>query len=149
MDAEHGSDAGEATGEVVEGTIDVRVRYAETDQMGRAYHTHVLVWCEVGRTRLLSERGPSYRELEERGVYLPVSRLEVRYHGAARYEDRVEVHTTVERIRSRAVSFRYGVRRASDGELLAEVWTELVCVDDDGRPIRLPEDVRLALRPGT
>lgn len=147
-DAAHGSDGGEEAGDAVEGTVEVRVRYAETDQMGRAYHTHVLVWCEVGRTRLLSEHGPSYRELEERGVYLPVSRLEVRYHGAARYEDRVEVRTVVERIRSRAVSFRYGVSRASDGELLAEVRTDLVCVDGAGRPIRLPEDVRLALRGG-
>lgn len=131
----------------VEGRTEIRVRYAETDQMGRAYHTHVLVWCEVGRTRLLADRGPGYGELEDRGIYLPVSRLDVRYHGAARYEDRVEVRTAVERIRSRAVNFRYRVRRLPEGELLAEVRTELVCVDESGRPRRLPADVRRALEP--
>lgn len=132
----------------VEGRVEMRVRYAETDQMGRAYHTHVLVWCEVGRTRLLAERGPSYGELEERGIYLPVSQVEVQYHGAARYEERVEVRTRVSRLRSRAVEFRYRVRRIPDEELLARVRTELVCVDGSGRPRRLPEEVREALRPG-
>lgn len=132
-------------GEGLEGRVEVQVRYAETDQMGRAYHTHVLVWCEVGRTRLLAERGPSYRELEERGFHLPVSRLEVTYHDAARYEDRVEVRTRVSRLRSRAVEFRYELARLPEDEPLADVWTELVCVDGSGRPRRLPGDVRSAL----
>ena len=129
----------------LEGRVEVRVRYAETDQMGRAYHSHVLVWCEVGRTRLLAEHGPSYRELEDRGFHLPVSRLEVTYHGAARYEDRVQVRTRVSKLRSRAVEFRYELSRLPEEEPLADVWTELICVDGSGRPRRLPGDVRSAL----
>lgn len=126
--------------------MEIRVRYAETDQMGRAYHTHYLVWCEVGRTRLLEGRGSSYASLEERGVFLPVSRLDARYHRAARYEDKVRVITRVERLRSRSVRFGYRLHRLPEEELLAEVSTELVCVDREGKPRRLPTEVREALR---
>lgn len=127
------------------GRVEVRVRYAETDQMGRAYHTHYLVWCEVGRTDLMRGLGTSYAELEERGVFLPVSGLEVDYRRPAEYEDRVRVTTTVERVRSRSVSFRYDLHRRPGGELLARARTELVCVGSGGRLRRLPDDVRRLL----
>lgn len=127
------------------GRVEVRVRYAETDQMGRAYHTHYLVWCEVGRTRLLESCGSSYAALEASGVFLPVSRLDARYHRAARYEDRVLVTTRVKRLRSRSVRFGYRLHRLPEGELLAEISTELVCVDGDGKPRRIPREVREAL----
>ncbi len=125
--------------------VEVRVRYAETDRMGRAYHTHYLVWCEVGRTRLMRSLGTSYRELEDRGVFLPVSDLEVSFRRAAEYEDLVRVATSVERVRSRTVTFGYELRRRPGGELLARARTELVCVDADGAPRRLPERVRSLL----
>lgn len=124
------------------GQVDVRVRYAETDQMGRAYHTHYLVWCEMGRTRLMRSLGTSYGELEERGIYLPVSDLEVSFRGAAEYEDLVRVTTTVVRVRSRSVTFAYELHRQPEGELLARARTELVCVDGDGAPRRMPDPLR-------
>lgn len=127
------------------GEVEVRVRYAETDRMGRAYHTHYLVWCEVGRTRLMRSLGTSYRELEDRGVFLPVSDLEVSYRRGAEYEDLVRVTTSVERVRSRTVTFGYELHRQPGGELLARVRTELVCVDADGAPRRLPDRVRSLL----
>lgn len=127
------------------GQVEVRVRYAETDQMGRAYHTHYLVWCEVGRTRLMRSLGTSYGELEDRGIFLPVSDLEVSFRRAAEYEDRVRVTTTVQRVRSRSVTFGYELHREPDGELLARARTELVCVDADGSPRRLPDEVRQPL----
>lgn len=124
------------------GRVDVRVRYAETDQMGRAYHTHYLVWCEVGRTRLMRRLGTSYRDLEERGIFLPVSDARISYRRAAEYEDRVRITTEVERVRSRTVTFGYELHRRPDGELLATARTELICVDGDGRPRRMPRGLR-------
>lgn len=121
------------------------MRYAETDQMGRAYHTHYLVWCEVGRTRLMQSMGTSYGELEDRGIFLPVSDLEMSFRRAAEYEDRVRVRTTVERVRSRSVTFGYELHRQPDEELLARARTELVCVDAEGAPRRLPDEVRQVL----
>lgn len=124
------------------GRVEVRVRYAETDQMGRAYHAHYVVWCEVGRTELMLSLGTSYGELEERGVYLPVSDLEISFRHAAEYEDVVRITTEVDRVRSRSVTFAYRLHRLPDGDLLARARTELVCVNADGTPRRLPERVR-------
>lgn len=138
-------DPPEETAEATAGRVRVRVRYAETDQMGRAYHAHYLVWCEVGRTDLMRGLGTSYGELEDRGVFLPVSDLEVSYRRAAEYEDTVRVITRVERVRSRSVTFAYLLHRLPGEELLAEARTELVCVDGEGRLRRLPEDVARVL----
>jgi acyl-CoA thioester hydrolase len=126
-------------------TIRLRVRYGETDQMGRAHHSHFLLWCEEGRTQWLRERGASYAELEGRGVLLPVSRVTVAYREPARYEQEIEVVTRVEQVRSRSVTFAYRIRRASDGVTVAEASTELVCMDSSGGVRRLPETLRATL----
>ncbi len=125
--------------------IRLRVRYGETDQMGRAHHSHFLMWCEEGRTHWLRERGASYAELEREGVLLPVSRVNVSYREPARYEEEIEVVTWVEEVRSRSVTFAYRILRAGDGPLLAEAWTELVCMDASGRVRRLPQELRQRL----
>lgn len=131
------------------GRVEFRVRYAETDQMGRAHHSHYLAWCELGRTALMRERGVPYGDLERRGVLLPVTRAELEYRRGARFDDVVSVETVVERVRSRAVAFRYRIARVEDGALLARARTELVCTDQAGRPRRLPEAVRTVLGSGT
>lgn len=128
--------------------IEVRVRYAETDQMGRAHHAHHLVWCEAARTAWLRARGLAYDELEERDVLLPVSRVEVDYRRPARYDETVCVKAWPEVVRSRSVTFRYALRRNSSGELLAEAETELVCVDPEERIRRMPDDLRSLLERG-
>lgn len=125
--------------------LEIRVRYAETDQMGRAHHSHYLVWCELGRTTLMRERGVSYGELEKRGLLLPVARVEISYRQGVGYDERVRVDTRVERVRSRSVRFAYRLTRAEDGDVLATAITDLVCIDDRGRTGRLPADVREAL----
>lgn len=129
-------------------TVEVRVRYAETDQMGRAHHVHHLVWCEAARTAWLRMRGATYAELEARGVLLPVSRAAVDYRRPVRYDETVRVETWPETVRSRSVTFRYALRRGSDGELVAEAETELVCVDAEERIRRMPEDLRAVLEEG-
>lgn len=131
------------------GRVEFRVRYAETDQMGRAHHGHYLAWCELGRTALMRDRGIPYGDLERGGVLLPVTRAELEYRRGARFDDLVSVETVVEWVRSRAVAFRYRIARIEDEALLARVRTELVCTDQTGRPRRLPEAVRTVLESGT
>jgi acyl-CoA thioester hydrolase len=125
--------------------IEIRVRYAETDQMGLAHHMHYLAWFELGRTALMRANGISYAELERGGLLLPVARAELEYRRGAGYDDRVEIRTRVSGVRSRAVSFAYEARAAADGELLATGTTTLVCTDSDMRPRRMPGEVAALL----
>lgn len=131
-----------------ENVIEIRVRYAETDRMGRAHHTHHLTWCEAGRTAWLRDRGIAYADLEEAGVFLPVSRVEVDYRRPAEYDEIVRVRTWPSRSRSRSVTFRYRLQRRGSRELIAEAETRLMCVDRDGRIRRLPAQVREAVGGG-
>ena len=120
-----------------------RVRYAETDQMGVAYHANYLVWCEMGRTDLIRALGVPYAELEKRGHVLAVAEASVRYGAAAHYDDLLEVEAWVERVKSRTVTFGYEVRRLEPAPArLATASTTLVSLDRDGRPAALPARVR-------
>lgn len=125
--------------------VEVRVRYAETDQMGRAHHRHYLVWCELGRTALMRANGVSYARMERHGLMLPVSRVEVEYRLPAVYDQRVRVHTRLERVRSRELVFAYRIARADDDATLARARTWLVCADERGRPRRFPDEARRRL----
>jgi acyl-CoA thioester hydrolase len=128
------------------GQVETRVRYAETDQMGRAHHSHYIVWCEMGRTALMREHGASYGELERRGVMLPVTRIEIEYRGPLSYDEAVRVDTRISSIRSRSVTFEYEVYRSADEVLVARATTMLVCMDENGKTRRIPDDVMQALR---
>ncbi len=121
---------------------DVRVRYAETDQMGRAHHMAYVAWFELARTELMRHSGISYADMERRGVLLPVVRLEVDYLKGVEYEDVVDIHTTVADVRSRRVQFDYRVVARKGGVVVAEAMSILICMNRDGRPRRLPDDVR-------
>jgi acyl-CoA thioester hydrolase len=126
----------------------VRVRYAETDQMGVVYHANYLVYLEEGRTRLMESLGFLYGELEARGVGLAVHRAEVEYRAPARYDEWLVVRTRVARVRSASVSFAYEVVRESDGGLLATGRTDLACLalDREPRGVRtLPDEIRAVL----
>ncbi|MFO7587961.1 MAG: thioesterase family protein [Gemmatimonadota bacterium] len=121
--------------------IEIRVRYAETDQMGRAHHMHYLAWFELGRTELMRSNGISYAELEREGLLLPVARANLEYRRGAGYDDRVEIRTWVAEVRSRSVSFAYEVRAPETGEVLATGSTTLICAGPDLHPRRLPGEV--------
>ncbi len=140
---EDGVGAARVAGPLVH-SVEVTVRYAETDQMGRAHHGVYVVWCELGRTSMMREHGVSYADLEQRGVYLPVTRLDVEYRSPARYEEPVRIDTRIPEVRSRTVRFDYELFGSGD-RLLARASTELACIDAEGRMRRLPEDVRAAL----
>ena len=121
---------------------ELRVRYAETDQMGVVYHANYLVWCEIGRTDFIRAFGVTYAELERQGFGLAVSEATMRYHGAARYDDRIRVETRLVDVRSRSVVFEYVVSNADTGNRLATAQTALISIDRAGRPVVLPQDFR-------
>lgn len=123
----------------------LRVRYAETDQMGRAHHMHYLAWFELGRTDLLRSAGVAYSEIERQGVRLPVSNVEVEYRSPAGYDELVDVITRISEVRSRTITFTYDAVRADTGEVLATGMTRLFCTDDAGKPRRIPEHLLLVL----
>lgn len=124
---------------------DIRVRYAETDQMGVAYHANYLVWCEMGRTDFIRQHFKSYADVERDGVALAVADASVRYHAGARYDDMVRIETTLAEVRSRALVFDYVISRLPDGERLATARTTLVALNADRRPTAMPADLRARL----
>ncbi len=121
----------------------VRVRYAETDQMGIVYYANYLVWMEVGRVAYCSNSGFEYRDMErEDGVMLTVTEAHCQYRAAARFDDEVRILTWVTKSRSRAVRFAYEMRLAGDDQLLASGETMHLVCDLEGKPLRLPEKYR-------
>ena len=122
------------------GETTIRVRYAETDRMGLLHHANYLVYFEQARTELLRSLGMTYRDLEDRGFLLVLTKVEVRYKRPAHYDDVLTIRTTAERTTAVRIDHRYEVVR--DGLLIAEGATTLACVDRDGRPQVLPEMLR-------
>lgn len=119
-------------------TSRIRVRYAETDQMGMAYYANYLIWMEAGRSDFCRECGFSYRDLErEEKAFLSVVEANCRYLSPARYDDEILVETELTRVKSRAVEFTYRIRRGD--LLLAEGRTLHVVLGPDGRPRTMPE----------
>jgi acyl-CoA thioester hydrolase len=126
-------------------STELRVRYAETDQMGVVYYANYLVWCEVGRVELMRALGRSYAVLETEGTGLAVAEATVRYLAPARFDDLVRVQTTLTGVRSRAVSFDYLITHAESGTRLATAHTALVSIASDGRLTAIPSSFRAAL----
>ena len=119
----------------------VRVRYAETDQMGVVYYANYLVWFEVARTDLLRTLGWTYREMEATGVYLPVIEAHCEYRLAARYDDDLTIRTDG-RLASRVrVEFSYEIVLQASSQVAAVGRTVHAATDAEGRPRRLPERV--------
>ncbi len=123
-------------------TSRVRVRYAETDQMGVVYHANYFVWFEIGRTDLLRRSGSSYRDLERRGISLPVIHARCDYLLPARYDDELEIRTKGAVLTHVRVEFTYEIVRVADGARLVAGQTVHAALDRDGRPCRLPADLR-------
>lgn len=123
----------------------IRVRYAETDQMGVVYHANYLIWCEIGRTEFIRSLGRRYAEMEADGVSLAVAEASLRYHAPARYDDDVRVDTSLVDVRSRTLTFEYHIVNAHSGVRLVTARTVLVSLDRDGRMVAIPPDVRTLL----
>lgn len=119
--------------------VRLRVRYAETDQMGVVYYANYLIWFEVGRSEFCRDRGFEYRKLEEEfGLRLAVTEAQCRYLAPARYDDEIVIRTWLCDVRRRSLKFRYQIVRSDDSKLLAEGETVHVVIDGQGRPKTLP-----------
>ncbi len=118
----------------------IRVRYAETDQMGVVYYANYLVWMEVGRVELCKACGFNYRDMErEDGIFLAVAEADCRYRSPAHFDDEVIIKSWIEEASTRIVLFHYEMRLAEDGSLLATGHTRHVFVNREMHRAQLPE----------
>src|SRR5258707_1791260 len=125
----------------------IRVRYAETDQMGVVYHANHFIWFEVGRVELLRQLGFSYKEMErEDDCFIAVVDARCRYKAPVHYDDEVVVRTHLKNIRDKMIHFGYELVRADSGELLAEGETTHIVADSQMKPRALPEKYMKAFR---
>jgi acyl-CoA thioester hydrolase len=124
----------------------VRVRYAETDQMGVSYYANYFIWFEVGRSQYCIDCGFSYRDMEEEtGLYLIVAEASCRYKIPARYEDDLVIRTRISEITRRTIRFAYEIHRL-DGAAVASGETLHVLINKAGRPSSMPEKYHSLLR---
>jgi acyl-CoA thioester hydrolase len=125
----------------------LRVRYAETDQMGVVYHSNHFIWFEIGRVELLRQLGFSYRDMESKdGRFIAVAEAKCRYRFPVRYDEEVLVRTQLLNVRDSVVHFGYELRRATDGALLAEGETTHIVTDSEMKVAALPQKYLQAFR---
>lgn len=117
-----------------------RVRYADTDHFGVVYYARYLEWFEAGRTEILRDKGITYSDFEKQGMVAPVVELKVNFKAPARYDEEVEVETTIEEIGNSSIKFGYKVTK--EDKLLVEAYTVNVFVDMDMKPVKVPDSVR-------
>ena len=124
----------------------LRVRYAETDQMGVVYHANYLNWFEIGRTELIRELGYPYSHIEAKGLLLPVVEADLKFKKPARYDDLVTINTRVLETTSVRLHFAYEIRKMNEekavesGELLVTGTTRHVWVNPSWRPVRIEKE---------
>jgi acyl-CoA thioester hydrolase len=118
----------------------LRVRYAETDQMGVVYHSNYIVWFEVGRVEMLRQLGFTYREMEKQdSTHIAVVEVRCRFKSPALYDDFIVVRTCLLNVRDSLLHFGYEIMRDTDGTLLAEGETVHLVVGSDFKRMQLPD----------
>jgi acyl-CoA thioester hydrolase len=118
----------------------IRVRYAETDQMGVVYHSNYIVWFEVGRVEMLRQLGFTYRDMESHDdIHIAVADVHCRFKSPARYDELLTVKTRLVNVRESMLHFGYEVVRAEDGKVLAEGESIHIVVNSGFKRIHLPE----------
>ncbi len=121
----------------------VRVRYAETDQMGVVYHSNYIIWFEVGRVEMLRQMGFTYREMEKQdGTHIAVVEVRCRFKAPALYDDTILVRTSLMNVRDSLLHFGYEILRETDGTLLAEGETVHIVVGADFKRTPIPDKYR-------
>lgn len=125
----------------------LRVRYAETDQMGVVYHSNHFIWFEVGRVELLRQLGFSYRDMESQdNCFIAVAEANCRYRAPVRYDEEVVVRTQLLNVRESVIHFGYELRRGVDNGLLAEGETTHIVTNREMKIAALPEKYFTAFR---
>ena len=128
----------------------LRVRYAETDQMGVVYHSNHLIWFEVGRVELMRQMGFSYRDMErEDGLFIAVVEVQCRYRAPVYYDEEVIVRTWLKTVRESVIKFRYELARANTGTVLAEGETTHIVTNSEMKVSVLPDKYLSVFRAAT
>ncbi len=122
--------------------IELRVCYHDTDGQRRVHHANYLNYFERGRVEMLRSAGISYKQLEDRGLMLVVTEMNVRYRMAAEFDDSLTLTTEVTRLQKVRIAHRYVIRRGA--ETLVEADSVIACIDRQGQPSRLPLQLRQA-----
>ena len=122
-----------------------RVIYADTDQMGVVYYANYLRWFESGRSEFLRQIGLPYSTIEAQGFHFPVVEVNCRYTQSARYDDLIQIETTLVDLGRASLKFAYRISRETDGSFLASGKTAHACIDQSGRITRIPEILLQAL----
>ena len=120
-------------------SITIVPRYSETDQAGVVHHSIFPIYFELGRTELLRANGLAYKELEREGFYMVVAELHVKYRRPAYYDEKLELTTECTKVTAAKIEHSYKLIRPETGLLLAEGSSILACVDDNGKPRRVPD----------
>ena len=123
---------------ITDHTITIIPRYCETDQAGVVHHTVYPIWFEMGRTELLRENGVAYKKLEQAGVYFVVADLTVKYRRPSHYDEQLQLTTIASKVTAARVEHTYQLKNAKTQILLAEGSSILACVDENGKPKRIP-----------
>ena len=124
--------------------IELRVRYGETDQMGFCYYGNYAQYLEVARVETLRNQGISYKELEEKGILLPVRNYSIKYVSPAKYDDLLIIHTEIKKLEGSRIIFHYQINK--DEQLIATAETELVFVSSKTfKPIKMPHSFELLI----
>jgi len=126
--------------------IELRVRYAEVDQMGVVHHSRYWVYFEMGRTELLRRAGVAYRDVEESGALIVLTKCAAKFHQPARYDDELILTTTLARMTTARLDHTYELKRAADGATLVTAETTLACVTRDGAIQPIPPAIRDAVQ---
>lgn len=128
-------------------SISTRVRYAETDQMQIVYYGNYAQYFEIGRVESLRELGMAYRKLEEKGIMLPVLKLEVNYKASAKYDDLLTIKTIIKELPGTRITFDHEVLN-EEGKLLTTGRVQLVFVNKEtGKPCKCPPDLLELFKP--
>jgi acyl-CoA thioester hydrolase len=122
--------------------IEIRVRYAEVDQMGVVHHSRFWVYLEMGRTELLRQAGAAYRDLEAAGVFFVVAKCSAKFLAPARYDDLLTLTTRIVRVGAARIDHAYELKRKSDGLPVLTAETTIACVNRDGQIIPIPDFIR-------
>ena len=116
----------------------LRVRYAETDQMQYAYYGNYLEYFEVGRAEMMREHGLTYKQIEENGYHMPVSEAFVKYKNPAFYDELLEIETKVEKLPKLVVHIDHQIKSVERDVLIAEGYVELVFIKKETKKITRP-----------
>ena len=123
--------------------IQLRIPYADTDQMGMVYYANYLVYFERGRTEWLRNLGLDYSRLEKDGIFLPVVECSCRYVSPVKYDDIITVQTVLKELRRASIEFDYSILR--DGKVLAKGFTKHPFTDANFKPLRVPGAIKQLL----